>query len=160
MCILLCFPLCKSVFFRYHVLFISKCLFLTCNYLFEALFWTTSLVPFQAGLQEKWYQDTLAEAKKESRRKWREKRREEEAEGTETKGEERESGPAPLTLSHLQGFFLLFSLGLLLAGIAFLLEILHCYIHTKTPPSPPSLHASSPLPCIPFVHRSPPFKSN
>ncbi|XP_045129100.1 uncharacterized protein LOC123514904, partial [Portunus trituberculatus] len=90
----------------------------------------------EAGLLDKWYQDTLTEAKKESRRKWREKRREEEAEGREIKGE-KESGPAPLTHTHLQGFFLLFSLGLVLAVVSFLLEILHSYLHKRTSLSPP-----------------------
>ena len=90
---------------------------------------------------DKWYLDSLEEAKRDSRMKWRRQRSKEE-EGGHTKGKEEEDGKetereeeeqTPLTVSHLQGLFLLFFLGLLLAGVFFVLEILHSQTHTRAP---------------------------
>ncbi|KAG0722393.1 Glutamate receptor 1 [Chionoecetes opilio] len=99
---------------------------------FNRIAWST----VEAGLYKKWFLDSLQEAKEESRSKWQQRRKTEEEGGREQEEEEMrdETRPSPLSLSHLQGFFVLFSLCLLLALVAFVLEILHS--HTRSPISP------------------------
>ena len=107
---------------------------------------------------DKWYLDTLKEARRESRMKWRRQRSKEEKEGGKTCGKKEEDGKetereegeqTPLTVSHLQGLFLVYFLGLLLAGVSFMLEILHFQTHTRASSlPPPSLPTLYPFPSV------------
>lgn len=101
---------------------------------------------FQAGIYDKWIVDSIRETKHESRSERSQQQEEEEGERDmgekkkrkdveAAKVEEKKGGSAALTVSHLQGLFLLFCLGLLLAEVTFVLEILGSYTHKRSFPS-------------------------
>ena len=74
---------------------------------------------FQAGLQDKWMEEVLEEAKRDSRR---EMKSEGDTQDEDTILEADTDPRQPLSLNHLQGAFWLFFLGLLAVLFSFLNE--------------------------------------
>lgn len=75
----------------------------------------------QAGLYEKWVADTIMETTMRSKKR----RKEREQKSVAAEEGSGESGPKPLTMTHMQGAFLILTLGVLLAAVTLAGEVLH-----------------------------------
>ncbi|KAG7163539.1 Ionotropic receptor 21a-like 5, partial [Homarus americanus] len=74
------------------------------------------MAAIEAGLYERWNDDLLRQAQMESRRRYKQQETEKETES--------DSSLRSLTITHLQGPFILFLLGLGLAGVSSIVELL------------------------------------
>ncbi|XP_069191343.1 ionotropic receptor 21a isoform X1 [Procambarus clarkii] len=85
------------------------------------------MAALEAGLYDKWSDDMLAQARQESRRREHLVQQQKQ----KAAGQEPRSGSSlrALTTTHLQGAFMLLLLGLALAGLCFVLEVLTLIVH-------------------------------